>query len=56
MGVFLKYKIRKFTIQFSKNLIKAENKDRKFLENKDRKFLENQLKNFEEHLTGFQTN
>lgn len=48
MGFFLKYKIRKFTIQFSKNLIKAENKDRKFLEN--------QLKNVEEHLTGFQTN
>ena len=28
---FLKYKIRKFTIDFSKKLVREENKDRKFL-------------------------
>ena len=29
---FLKYEIRKFTINFSKNLVKEENKDRNYLE------------------------
>ena len=29
---FLKYEIREFTMNFSKNLVKKENKDRKFLE------------------------
>ena len=29
---FLKYEIRKFTMNFSKSLVKKENKDRKFLE------------------------
>ena len=29
---FLKYKIRKFTINFSKKLVKEKNKDRNFLE------------------------
>ena len=29
---FLKYEIRKFTINFSKKLVKEENKDRNFLE------------------------
>ena len=45
---FLKYANRKFTIQFSKNFIKAKNKDRKFLEK--------ELQNLEENLTGFQRN
>ena len=30
---YLKYKIRKFILKFSKNLVKEENKDQKFLEN-----------------------
>ena len=30
--IFTKYEIRKFTMNFSKNLIKKENKDRDFLE------------------------
>ena len=30
---YLKYKIRKFTIKFSKNLVKEENKYQNFLEN-----------------------
>ena len=29
---FLKYEIRKFTMNFSKNLVKKENEDRNFLE------------------------
>ena len=29
---FLKYEIRKFIMNFSKNLVKKENKDRKFLD------------------------
>ena len=29
---FLKYEIREFTMNFSKNLVKKENKGRKFLE------------------------
>ena len=31
---FSKYEIRKFTMSFSKNLVKKENKDRKLLEKK----------------------
>ena len=31
---YLKYEIRKFTMNFSKNLVKEESKDRKFLEKK----------------------
>ena len=30
---YLKYKIKKFILKFSKNLVKEENKDQKFLEN-----------------------
>ena len=36
---FLKYKNFKFTIQFSKNLIKEENEDRKFFEKELKKIL-----------------
>ena len=45
---FLKYKIRKFTMNFSKNLVKKENKDRNFLEKG--------LNRLEKNLTNFQTN
>ena len=45
---FLKYKIRKFTINFSKKLVKGETKDRNFLE----KLLKKLIKN----LNIFQTN
>ena len=31
---YLKYEIRKFTMNFSKNLVKEENKNRNFLEKK----------------------
>ena len=47
MGV-LKYEVKKFAMNFSKNLVKEENKDRNFLE-KERKKLE-------KYLTNFQTN
>ena len=47
MGV-LKYEIRKFTINFSKKLVKEENKNRNFLEKK--------LKKLEKNLNNFQTN
>ena len=43
---FLKYEIRKFTINFKKKLVKEENKDRNFLE-KELKKLENNLNNFQ---------
>ena len=45
---YLKYEIRKFTMNFSKNLVKEENKDRNFLEK--------ELKTLEKNLTNFQTN
>ena len=45
---FLKYKNRKFTLIFSKNLVKKENKDRNFLEK--------ELNRLEKNLTNFQTN
>ena len=45
---YLKYEIRKFTINVSKNLVKEENKDRNFLEK--------ELKTLEKNLTNFQTN
>ena len=45
---YLKYKIRKFTMNFSKNLIKEENKDRNSLDK--------ELKKLEKKLTNFQTN
>ena len=45
---FLKCKNRKFTMIFSKNLVKKENKDRKFLEK--------ELNRLEKNLTNFQTN
>ena len=45
---FLKYEIRKFTMNFSKNLVKKENKDRNFLEK--------ELNRLEKNLTNFQTN
>ena len=45
---FLKYQIRKFTINFSKKLVKTENKDRFFLEKK--------LKEPEKNLNNLQTN
>ena len=47
MGV-LKYEIRKFTINFSKKLVKEENKNRNFLEK--------ELKKLEKNLNNFQTN
>ena len=40
---FLKYKIRKFTIDFKKKLVREENKDRKFLK-KELKKLEKKPK------------
>ena len=43
---FLKYKIRKFTINFSKKLVKEENKDRNYLE-KELKKIEKKLNNFQ---------
>ena len=43
---FLKYEIRKFTINFSKKLVKEENKDRNYLE-KELKKLEKKLNNFQ---------
>ena len=45
---YLKYEIRKFTMNFSKNFVKEENKDRNFLEK--------ELKKLEKNLTNFQTN
>ena len=45
---FLKYEIRKFTMNFSKNLIQKENKDKKLLERS--------LNRLEKNLTKFQTN
>ena len=45
---FLKYEIRKFTMNFSKNLVKKKNKDRNFLEK--------ELNRLEKNLTNFQTN
>ena len=47
MGV-LKYEIRKFAINFSKKLVKEENKNRNFLEK--------ELKKLEKNLNNFQTN
>ena len=47
MGV-LKYEIKKFVMNFSKNLVKEENKDRNFLEKEPKKL--------EKYLTNFQTN
>ena len=47
MGV-LKYEIRKFAMNFSKNVVKEENKDRKIFRKK--------LKIFEKSLTNFQAN
>ena len=41
-------KIRKFTIDFSKKLVKEENKDRNFLEK--------ELKNWKKNLNNLQTN
>ena len=40
---YLKYEIRTITMNFSKNLVKEENKDRNFLEK--------EIKIFEENLT-----
>ena len=45
---FSKYKIRKFTINFSKKLVKEENKDQNFLE-KEVKKLEKNLNNFQKN-------
>ena len=45
---FLKYKIRKFTINFSKKIVKEENKDRNFIGK--------ELKKLERTLNKFQTN
>ena len=45
---FLKYEIRKFTINFSKKLVKEENKDQNFLEK--------ELKKLEKNLNNLQTN
>ena len=45
---YLKYDIRKFTMNFSKNLVKEENKDRNFLEK--------ELKKLQKNLNNFQTN
>ena len=45
---FLKYEIRKFPINFSKKLVKEENKDRNSLEK--------ELKKLEKNLNNFQTN
>ena len=45
---FLNYDIRKFAMNFSKNLIKKESKDRNFLEK--------ELNRLEKDLTNFQTN
>ena len=43
---YLKYEIRKFTMNFSKNLVKEENKDRNILEKELKKTLKN-LTNFQ---------
>ena len=45
---YLKYEIRKSTMNVSKNLVKEENKDRNFLRK--------ELKKLEKNLTNFQTN
>ena len=45
---YLKYKIRIFTMNFSKNLVKEENKDRNFFGKRTKKL--------EKNLTNFQTN
>ena len=45
---YLKYEIRKVTMNFSKNLGKEENKDRDLLEK--------ELKKLEKNLTNFETN
>ena len=45
---FLKYEIRKFTMNFSKNLVKKKNKGRNFLEK--------ELNRLEKNLTNFQIN
>ena len=45
---FLKYEIRKFTINFSKKCVKEENKDQNFLEK--------ELKKLEKSLTNLQAN
>ena len=45
---FLKYEIRKFAINFSKKLVKEENKDRDFLEK--------EIKELEKNLNNLQTN
>ena len=45
---YLKYEIRKSTMNVSKNLVKEENKDRNFLKK--------ELKKLEKNLTNFQTN
>ena len=45
---FLKYEIRKFIMNFSKNLVKKENKDRNFLEK--------ELNRLEKNIPNFQTN
>ena len=45
---YLKYDIRKFTMNFSKNLVKEENKDRNVLEK--------ELKKLQKNLNNFQTN
>ena len=45
---YLKYDIRKFTMNFSKILVKEENKDQNFLEK--------ELKKLEKNLNNFQTN
>ena len=43
--VYLKYETRKVTMSFSKNLVKEENKDRKFLEKELKKFDKKKKKN-----------
>ena len=44
---YLKYEVRKFTMNFSKNIVKEENKDGNFLGE--------ELKKLEKNLTSFRT-
>ena len=46
--VYLKYETRKVTMSFSKNLVKEENKDRKFLEKELKKFDKKKKKKFKQ--------
>ena len=46
---YLKYEIRKFAMNFSKNLVKEETKDRNFLEKELKTLEEKSLTNFQKY-------